>query len=70
MSAAKPKKSRKGRLRRWLIGLAIGTPVAVILLWIAVHRIPWLGPMFANGLRAVIGTERVAKLDAQEAMAV
>jgi hypothetical protein len=63
VSAAQPKKSRKSRLRRWLIGLAIGTPVAVILLWIAVHRIPWLGPMFANGLRAVIGTERVAKLE-------
>jgi hypothetical protein len=63
VSVAKPKNRKKGRLRRWLIGLGIGTPIAVLLLWFAVHRIPWLGPMFANGLRAVIGTERVAKLE-------
>jgi hypothetical protein len=32
-------------------------------LWIAVHRIPWLGPMVANGLRAVVGSENVTRLE-------
>jgi hypothetical protein len=63
VSSEKPKKGKKGRLKRWLIGLGIGLPVAVLVLWFAVHKIPWLGPMFANGLRAVIGTDRVAKLE-------
>jgi hypothetical protein len=32
-------------------------------LWIAVHRVPWLGPMLADNLRSVIGVEAVTKLE-------
>jgi hypothetical protein len=66
MAARRNKRSStplRRRLKRWLIGIAIATPVLVIALWIAVHRVEWLGPMIANGLRAVIGTDRVAKLE-------
>jgi hypothetical protein len=62
----KPKQApspRRRRLRRVLVGLGIGFPVAVLALWIAVHKIPWMGPLVANSMRAVLGTERVAKLE-------
>ncbi len=58
-----PSSPRRRRLKRWLLGLALGTPVAVILLWIAVHKVEWLGPLIANSLRKVIGTDNVAKLE-------
>jgi hypothetical protein len=54
---------KRPRLKRFLIGSAIAMPVLVIALWIAVHKVEWLGPLIANGLRAVIGTDRVAKLE-------
>lgn len=53
---------KKSRLRRWLTLLCVGGAL-LSGLWIAVHRIPWVGPMVADGLRAVIGTEGVAKLE-------
>jgi hypothetical protein len=37
--------------------------VLILGLWIAVHRVEWLGPLIANGLRKVIGTDNVAKLE-------
>jgi len=61
-----PKKtpaSRKGRRRRLLLGLAVGAPVALVLMWLAVHKIPWMGPLVANSMRAVVGTDNVAKLE-------
>jgi hypothetical protein len=36
---------------------------AILALWIAVHRIGWLGPLLANGLRRVIGVQAVARLE-------
>lgn len=35
----------------------------VFALWLAVHKIPWMGPLVANSLRAVIGTEAVTWLE-------
>ncbi len=43
--------------------LAISLPVLVFLLWIGIHRIPWLGPLVADTLRAVIGVDNVTKLE-------
>ncbi|MBK7585226.1 MAG: hypothetical protein IPI67_34190 [Myxococcales bacterium] len=43
--------------------LGLLLPVSVIALWIAVHKIPWMGPLVANSLRAVLGTDNVAKLE-------
>lgn len=34
--------------------------VALVALWIAIHRVPWLGPMLADGARAVVGPAAVA----------
>jgi len=36
--------------------------VALLGLWIGLHKIPWLGPMFADGLRSVIGVKAVSNL--------
>lgn len=37
--------------------------VGVIGLWIAVHRVPWLGPAIADRLRSVVGVEAVTDLE-------
>jgi hypothetical protein len=50
-------------VRRALLASAIGAPLGVVLLWIAIHRVSWLGPWLANGLRSVIGTAAVARLE-------
>jgi hypothetical protein len=60
---ANPKKTKGRRLRRALLGLAIALPLGIVALWVAVHRLPWMGPLVANSLRAVLGTERVARLE-------
>lgn len=62
-AAAQPQSRPRSRRARWLRGLAIAGVVlvlAVVLLWIAIHRIPWLGPAIADGTRAVVGPEPVA----------
>jgi hypothetical protein len=54
---------RRGRWRRillWLMG--IGTALIGLTYW-AVHRYEWAGPLVANGLRAIIGVDAVAKLE-------
>lgn len=51
------------RWRRWLLGTLTLGVVAAAALWIGVHRVPWLGPLVAGGLRSVIGVEAVAKLE-------
>lgn len=58
-----PSPRPRRRWRRWLWGIAIATPIAVGVLWILVHRIPWMGPLVANTLRSVIGVDNVAKLE-------
>jgi len=59
-SKVKPNvKPKRRRLRRFLIGLGIGIPATLVALWIAVHRVEWLGPLISNSLRAVIGAEAV-----------
>lgn len=66
---SKPADSRPSPLgrarvrRRILIGTACALPVLVLALWIAVNTVPWLGPLVADGLRAVIGKEAVTKLE-------
>ncbi len=55
-----------GRWSKWRrrlgIGLAVLT-VAVLGLWIAVHRVQWLGPAIADGIRAVLGPGAVAWME-------
>lgn len=54
---------RARKLRRWLLIGGGGGIALVLLLWVAVHRIPWMGPLVANTLRAIIGTDNVARLE-------
>lgn len=65
-ASTRPRGGRFRRLPLWkklaLIGLVLG-PVLIVALWIAVHSIPWMGPLVANGLRATIGRENVTRLE-------
>ncbi len=54
---------RRSRLRRWVLGSVAVSALAGVGMWIAVHRIPWMGPLVANGLRSVIGAENVTALE-------
>src|SRR4051794_14272645 len=50
--------------RRWLRRAMLGAlPVALIGLWIAIHQVGWLGPLLADGARAIVGPTAVAKLE-------
>lgn len=61
-SSIRPPKVR-GRACRLLLAGAILTPISVLALWIAVNRVEWLGPLVADGLRAVIGKEAVTEIE-------
>ncbi|WP_433936761.1 phosphodiester glycosidase family protein [Sorangium cellulosum] len=58
-----PRRRAKSKRRRWILGSLAVSAVAGAGLWIAVHRIPWMGPLVANGLRAVIGAENVTAIE-------
>jgi hypothetical protein len=51
------------RIKRILLVTSIAVPVLGLGLWIAVHKVEWLGPLIANTLRSVIGTDNVARLE-------
>ncbi len=59
-----PQKNKRWRQR--LVRVMKWSPVVMLVLgaalWIAAHRLPWLGPMLADGLRAVIGAEAVTAI--------
>lgn len=60
-AARRGNKSRPGGT---VLVMAVTLAFAGILgLWIAVNRVEWLGPYVADGLRAVVGTEAVARLE-------
>jgi hypothetical protein len=65
---AKPRKTwlsagAKRRIRRALLGIAIGVPLAVAATWYAANHVPWFGAWLADTLRSVLGTDRVAELE-------
>ena len=60
---ARARKPLRQRLKRWLLVLGVAAPVAGIGLWILVHKVEWLGPLIANTLRALVGSDNVAKLE-------
>ena len=60
---ARRAKAKAGRLARWLPRISAASGVALGLLWWAVHRYDWMGPLVANGLRSVVGVGAVAHLE-------
>ncbi len=49
-------------MRSFLVSIGLLLALSLGLFW-AVHRVPWLGPALADGLRAVLGPGPVAKLE-------
>lgn len=62
-----PQKNTKpramSRRRRILLGIAVALPIAVLGLWIAIHRVVWLGPFLADTARSIVGPGPVAWLE-------
>lgn len=48
---------------RWLFVAAMLGVSLVGGSWFAIRSVPWFGPMLADGLRAVLGSERVTQLE-------
>ena len=63
MAREKKSKSKKRWWPKVLLGLVVATPVLVLALWIAIHRVSWLGPLLADTARAVVGPGPIAKLE-------
>lgn len=51
------------RWKKLVLCGALLSPVAIGGLWVALHSIPWMGPLVANSLRATIGKDNVTRLE-------
>jgi hypothetical protein len=60
---ARPAKARPGRWARWLPRISAVLGVSAALMWWAIHRYDWMGPLVANTLRSIVGPTAVAKLE-------
>jgi hypothetical protein len=55
---------RRFRRRQIAWGLALGAvPASILGLWVAIHHVPWLGPLLADSARAVVGPAAVATVE-------
>jgi hypothetical protein len=59
----RPASTRKQRWLRWLPRISAAAGVLIALLWWAIHRYDWMGPLVANALRAIIGADAVASIE-------
>lgn len=48
---------------RCLLGLAFFGAASVLSAWLAVRHVPWFGPLVADSLRRVVGSENVTALE-------
>lgn len=48
---------------RWLLALTCLGGVGLCAAWFAVRHVPWFGPLVADQLRALVGSERVTQLE-------
>src|SRR6185369_9956134 len=48
---------------RWLLSLTLLGSVGLCAAWLAVRHVPWFGPMVADGMRSMLGSERVTALE-------
>jgi hypothetical protein len=55
-------KKRWSWKRRILLTLGM-VPVGLLALWIAIHRVEWLGPWLADLGRSIVGDEAITKLE-------
>lgn len=65
MTEAKPEKSPKPARRplRRSVALLVALIAIPLLLWIAIKHIPWLGPLFADTARSVLGPAAVGRME-------
>src|SRR6186713_2687036 len=57
-----PARGERRRARTLFAAAAFGA-VTLMATWTAVRTVPWFGPLVADTLRAVIGSERVTQLE-------
>lgn len=55
--------ARRRRRLLWTTGILAALVAGVFGLWIAIHEVPWLGPLLADSARAILGPEAVAKAE-------
>ncbi|MEI9937547.1 MAG: hypothetical protein WDO69_10040 [Pseudomonadota bacterium] len=48
---------------RWLLSLTFLGAVSLCAAWVAVRHVPWFGPLLADELRILVGSERVTQLE-------
>ena len=51
------------RSSRWLLSLTLFGVAGLCAAWFAVRHVPWVGPLVADGLRSLVGSERVTQLE-------
>lgn len=59
----RPASTRGRRFLRWLPRISAVLGVLLALLWWAIHRYDWMGPLVANTLRSIIGADAVASIE-------
>jgi hypothetical protein len=52
-----------GKRSRWMMGATIVGAALVASTWVGIRTLPWFGPMLADGLRSMIGSENVTTLE-------
>jgi hypothetical protein len=52
-----------GKRSRWMMVATIFGAALVATTWVGIRTLPWFGPMIADGLRAMIGSENVTTLE-------
>ncbi len=60
---AKPIGKWRRRIKRTLVTILVGTPISLLILWYAIHHVPWLGPWLADAARAVLGPDAVSWME-------
>ena len=48
---------------RWRWSLALLSSLSVLTAWLAVRHVPWFGPLVADELRSLLGSERVTGIE-------
>lgn len=49
--------------RRWLVGVVAAGAGALLATWVATRSLPWFGPLLADTLRSMVGSEAVTRLE-------